>query len=504
MNMQQALHRHDSEYNQYLKTFTLPNDSLFVTDVDLWSIYLDSFEDGEERQYHNCHACKAFIQKYGCLITIDPDTGKTASPVWNPENAPAVYTKAITAMRDAVERATVTGIFFSSDAVLGTPVTGEWTHYAVRNPNVYSGAVLTAGQKAAERKEDYRNVSRAIGEFKITVLEQVAELLRGDALYRSEKVLGQAEWLYKLKGAVSGTKHQMRRKNIVWKAVADAPSGFCHPRSGMIGTLLEDIESGMPFEKAAERFKDKMHPLQYRRPSAAPTAGAILAAEKRVKEMGVEPSLSRRFATMDDMETIWTPVEEAEKGGGVFDHLKGDAANPVVAVGGKITWEKFRKTILPAAKKIEVTVPSGKSDYIAFVTAADSAAPLIFQWNNPVSWYHWHGGAPASQYGLTPGWVAARAVCLAPYMWGGENLDNFGDKVAFILDGAKETKNEGSAIFPETLRSDFHAISGVIEAHSRKTKIIDAGGEHVIGKGVGSTVRVHTSVVTQYEIDRWD
>ena len=502
--MKQTAHQHDTEYNAYLATMALPSESLFVTDVDLWPVYLGSFDDPEERQYHNCYACRQFIQRFGNLVTIGPETGETNSAVWRPEKAPSAYSKAISAMRAAVDAAKVVGVFLSSDKTLGTPVTGEWTHFAAENPTICRKSLLTAKQAMAEKKENYRNVSRALGEFKLETLEQVAELLDSDALYRSEKVLGQAKWLFDLKASTSEEKHQLRRKNIVWKAIADAPAGFCHPRSSMIGTLLDDLDSGLSFDDAARKFKAKMHPLQYQRPSAAPTAGAIAAAEKMVKELGVEPSLERRYATIEDIQTIWLPSGKTPETGGVFDHLKKDARNPVAAVAGDITWLKFAAEVLPKARKIEVQVPHGYAGFTVFVTAHNDDAPCIFQWDNHVSWYHWHGGAPASQFGLNAGWVEAKAVCLPPYMWGEMNPTHYGNSVTFVLEGARESRNEGNAIFPETLKSEFHAIRSVIEAHSKRTKIHDTDSQHVVGLGIGSTVRVHTSVVTQYRIDRWD
>ncbi|MGB3493217.1 MAG: hypothetical protein WBA57_10840 [Elainellaceae cyanobacterium] len=502
--MTQTAHQHDTAYNAYLSTIALPNEALFATDIDLWPIYLDSFSEPADRQYHNCHTCRQFIQRYGNLVTINPDTGETKTAVWDVDAAPQAYEAAIAAMKTAAESAQVTGVFLSSDKMLGTPVTGAWMHFAARNPSVYKKSLLTAGQAAAEKKEDYRNVFRALGEFKIETLEQVTELLQSDALYRSEKVLGQAQWLFDLKTSTGQTKHQMQRNNIIWKAIADAPAGFCHPRSSMIGTLLDDLDSGLPFDDAARKFKAKMHPLKYQRPSAAPTAGAIAAAEKMVKELGVEPSLERRYATIEDMQTIWLPSDKAPKTGGVFDHLKRDARNPVAAVAGNITWLKFAAEVLPKARKIEVQVPHGHAGFIVFVTAQSEDAPCIFQWGNPVSWYHWHGGAPASQFGLNAGWASAKAVCLPPYMWCDLNPTHYGNRVAFVLEGARESRNEGNAIFPEMLKSEFHAIRSVIEAHSKRTKIHDVDGQHVVGLGIGSTVRVHTSVVTQYHIDRWD
>ena len=205
--MEQTPCSEDKGYDQYVSTITLPNEALFTTDVDLWPIYLNSFSDIAERQYHNCHTCRNFIQRYGTLVTIDQESGTQISAVWKPESAPAQYRPAITAMKNAVERAVANNIFFSSDKVLGVPVTGQWTHFAMKNNKIHK-SFLTAGQYAAERREDYRNVSRGIGGFKISLLEQVVELLSNDSLYRSEKVLGQAEWLFRLKTLTTTTKNQ--------------------------------------------------------------------------------------------------------------------------------------------------------------------------------------------------------------------------------------------------------------------------------------------------------
>ena len=48
---------------------------LFVTDVDkelLWTTYLDSFAP-DEKQEHNCNACRSFIRQYGNIVAIIND-----------------------------------------------------------------------------------------------------------------------------------------------------------------------------------------------------------------------------------------------------------------------------------------------------------------------------------------------------------------------------------------------------------------------------------------------
>jgi hypothetical protein len=71
----------------------------------------------------------------------------------------------------------------------------------------------------------------------------------------------------------------------------------------MIGTLLEDIHVGLPFDDFKAKFAAKMHPLQYQRPQAAPKVGAIAQAEKLVEQLGIVRSLKRRFARLDDLDS---------------------------------------------------------------------------------------------------------------------------------------------------------------------------------------------------------
>jgi hypothetical protein len=157
-----------------------------------------------------------------------------------------------------------------------------------------------------------------------------------------------------------------------------------------------------------------------------------------------------------------------------------------------------------------------KADEIArfcdrwWVAAGDES---IHQWDslekrNPVSWYVYHGGSLASQWHLTGGaWRAITAVALQPSMWHGENAHH-GRDALFILDGAVDMKEDsGNAIFPETLRSEFHGIRGTIEAYSRGAKL--GGREQASACGhraVGATVRVDagSGVVSEYQIDRWE
>lgn len=498
---------------------------LFTTDAkDMWTAYLDSYPP-EQRQYYNCRACRQFIERFGTLVTID-DTGATASAVWNEEDAPGLYKPAVRAMEQLARRGSVTGVFLSAEPVWGSPGNGIWRHFAVRPPKgmVYDvHRFLTAGQAMAEKREDYRTVRQSLAEFSQPMVEQALTLLQTESLYRSEKVLGQAQWLRDLHVARAACKGRSQ-DNVTWKAVATAPAGFCHPRSSMIGTLLEDIAAGLDFVEVSGRFARKMHPLQYQRPQVAPSAGNIERAEKLVEKMGIAASLRRRFARLDEVDALWLPAtpKDEPKNGGVFSHLQPKSATPLI--GGAdmppiiMTWDKFRRTVLPEALKIEFFVSNNRDNYVALVTAVDPDAPPILQWDreeqrNPVSLYCWHGGSHPEQWGLVGGqFHKVTAVTLKPSAWYGGNYPHQGVGVVFILYGAKESNlNAGLALFPEMLKPELREIRSTIEAFSRNGKLEGAEEASACGIALGNggkwnaRFRVHSATSTvEYKLDRWD
>jgi hypothetical protein len=375
---------------------------LFTTDAgednSLFELYLDSLPD--HRQYHTCHCCRRFIVDYGSLVTLD-DRGVPSPAIWHVDDSPEFYAPAVIAMANMVRRSRVKGVFVSSANVYGNPVTGEWSHFAVTpmSANVYRGRVQTAGQVAAEKLEDYRNIQRALADFTLPMLNEAMRVLEADVLYRADRVMGPAKWLRDLHVACEGVRGQAR-DNIVWRAVAAAPAGFCHPRSSMTGTLLEDIAAGLEFETVSQKFANKMHPSQYQRAQAAPSAGNIAAAEKLFNDLGLAPSLDRRFARLDEIETIWRPAgAPKEASSGVFSHLKQKGATESGGLNlpsKAITWEKFRRDVLPSAHAIEAYVAPSTDRFAALVTAVNADASPILQWDadgnrNPVSWYYASG-----------------------------------------------------------------------------------------------------------------
>lgn len=528
-------HTVDDGYDDYIKLvsskFSVLTDPLFLVDTTgMFDAYLATFPE-DQRQYHNCNACRRFVDTYGGLVTIDED-GRTQSAIWD-DNAPPVYANGIQVLRKRTTDTNVVGVFLSSETMYGTPVTNRshgkvtdttWTHYAVKPhaSRVYKHPLVSASQRMAAKQQDKITVVRALSEYSVPVLQQACTLLESEALYRSEKVLGAAKWLLDLATAYKGTRSAVLKSNLVWRAVATAPDGFCHPRSSMIGTLLDDLSEGVEFSIVKARFAEKMNPLQYQRPQAAPSVGNIRQAEKVVAALESAGALQRRFARLEDIRTIWVPAQpKKSEQEGVFSHLLPTNKNNTKAMhvaSTPITWAKFQATVMPKAIGMEMYVPT-RGNFAGMLTAENPDAPPILQWDteadrNPVSSYVYSGGSSAHQWNLRAStYVKVTAVTRFPSQWGNLPMAHHRDGVILVLEGAWDTRNPGMCLFPEILKSEYHGIRSAIEAYSNSRHPTGAAEATACGYAIhagsistSTTVRVtmEHNVVAHYTIDRWD
>ncbi len=523
------------------------NTTLFTTSLtDIASGFINNIPEAQRPTYR-CRACERFLDRYGALVTIS-DTGVRTSVLWDETKVPPTFVDAVLGLRKAVEKAPIEGVFVSSDAVLGLPCNRDkvrskvWSHMAVTLPKdlVFRATALkNAGQRMAELREDHNMLSRGLAEFPLEHIRTAHTALSNGQLYRSEKCIGVAKWLLDLqeslaqaprtggKGVPAGRAD--RKDALIWRAVATAPTGYAHVRSGMIGTLLEDIAAGLPFADVKAKFDAKMHPLAYMRPQAAPSDGNIAQAEKVIGVLRTAGSLDRRFARMEDVQAwVWQPrASDTPRNGapaGVFNALYGGksraAAKPLAGSGMpevRITFEKFRREVIPTANKIEFKVGS-QVNLASLVTSVNPDAPPIVQWDtedarNAVTWFLYPGGRPAAYWTLTPGWATVSGITLQPTMWDGQPRPHLGESVFFLIEGARDTGHvQGGGLFPEHLKSDYHGVRSTLEAHFNRTKVSDNLAGTATGykfeKGGPANdchVRVTTgNVVTEYHIDRWD
>ena len=521
-----SAHNHEADYSALLAsvrttfdTITNLQKALFITDATgLFDLYLDNLPIAE-RQHHNCHACQKFVNTFGGLVLINED-GSMLPVMWNQENAPDLYMKAFGEMRSRVKKARVVSPFWSKFSTWGTPVTGDWTHFAV-TPNecfLHRDKLLTAGQRMAAAKESFKTVALALSEVKPVVLDEVLRLFESETLVRSDKFIGPVKWLRELQDRPRGRAGE----NMLWKAIATAPEGFLHPRASIVWPLVEAVIGGEDFASVKSKFDAMTAPLRYQRPQVAPSIGNVKQAEEIVAKLGIAPSLERRFARLEDAKDIlWSPVplaNDIKEGTGVFGHLKTkeDVKNSVPRLdlpAVTITLEKFMRTVLPTAEQMTLNVPL-YGRFTAFTTAMNDDAPPIIKWDmedarNPVAWYTYPSGSMASQWGLQ-GHSEVAVTAIVPFPTNA-TMPFATQGFLLALEGCVDSNvGSGNALFPEYLKQDLFSIRSTIEAYSRSKELAGRAEANVCGWDMRkddctASLKVFCSGRwTDYRIDRWD
>lgn len=498
------------------------------TPDDLFDLYLEELPPAD-RQHHNCSACRHFMRDYGNLVTVRDD-GTLRSVFWSTGKSPNLYGTAAWVLNKAVRAGRIEGVALPSVRVWGTAITGPWTHFAAVPPADVlhtHGPERNRSQAEAAKLHDYQTLQAALGDFTQPMVQQAFTLLSSGAMYQSERFIGPMRFLMDRVEERQRVRHGEYRNNLVWRAVATAPDGFCHPRTTIIGTLLEDLAAGLPYAAVARKFEEKVHPLRYMRPQAAPAAGNIAVAERLVEQLGIASALKRRFARLEEIETLWRPpTPEPEAPGlaaGVFSHLVAKSElppkSPLDIPAQDVTWEKFFRTVLPTARKIEAFVGTGLQNFCALTMQSDPEAKPILQWDsearrNPFSWYVYVDGSYASQWNLPAAnvWVPVTAIAPQPSLWDtGAKSEHHGKSVLFVLDGCRDTKPAGLALFPVLLQASLHAVRATIEAHSNDGVLEGAAEATACGlraaDGSHSPVMVRVTGpygVTSYRIGDWD
>lgn len=469
------------------------------------------------RQHYNCNCCRRFVTNFGGLVTID-ELGGTVPLLWDWTDGPNFFRQSLYSLYASVVRSKVTGVFINGEKEWGHAKTGEWTHLHGFPAEVFKSPLKTASQLSAEKLQDYITLRKGLEDYSLDAAVQAVRVLEADAVDRSEKTLGVAQWLLDLHKSITDKRGPVR-DNLIWRAVATAPAGWCHIRSTMISTLLDDVVAGLPFDTIKRRWDAKMHPLKYQRPVAPPAAGNIAAANKIMDKLGAEGSLARRFARLDEITALWRPkAEEPLKTlltGGVFDYLRSKSGIKEVELPAKkITWAEFRP-LLATASEVEVLLTGSPMAFYGLVTAVNPDSPPMLQWDgldglprNPVSWYFWSGGSYASQWGVPTGWNKVAAISLKPCYWQSADDGMFkhqGKGVFFTIEAAKDSRDAGGGYFPETLRAEYHGIRNVMEAHSRSTTIAGKAEGNANGIALDEnhplTVRIKTKTgITTYNL----
>jgi hypothetical protein len=537
---------HDMAYDHWRATVyqniqaLSPDTQLFRTGVgrEVFATYLAAMPESFRQQY-NCSCCRNFMRDYGDLVKINED-GTLTSVVWRnvPETlehngGPNPFYAVAQAQAALVEKSAILKPYFlKSHDNWGFGEKGGYSHFwaSTAHLRVFNKYKKTAGAAMLDGIADFETFKRALSEYRLDSARQAHELLVTGAFNRNERFIGPVNHLIKTHESLEATKNERIKDNLIWNAMYSGPIDWSKPRGTVIGQLIEAIQAGKTLSEVKALFNELTHGLNYQRPTEAPKASQVDAAEKIFAELNLGPALPRRFAGLADMtHRLWESAEEVKvEAPGLFGGMKTrdskesdtfpklENTNPI-----DISLRKFRETILPEVKSMKAGVTM-RDDFVGFITAVDPDAPGLFHYDLgevrvPVSYYRYQGLSNAQSWGIEAGFREVACAVNSPENWVSGKPGKDGEAFILILTEGRDSMMERSGqtpIFPENFRPELRDIRGVVAEYAKTHGLEPYVGHQAFGVLLGHSegnqikrvvrVTMKNDAVRYYRVTTWD
>lgn len=369
----------------------------------LWDLYMEAFPDGSnnifrERREYDCSACKQFIKYAAGIVTINDGV---LTSIWD-ITVPGYYQDVANYMAKVVKKDTVENMFLHNEKLLGSHKnnemlpTGEvltWKHFNADVPDKYYERDIAT--KRGKTRTKFETSLRALTEITIHSIKTVIDLIESDALYRGQEELAK---LQKFQKAKEEFDLAIDKELFVWEHL----NSLIPIRNSSIGTLLVDISENVEIEDAVRKYEVIKAPANYKRSKAIVTPAMVKTAMSTINNLGLEPSLHRRIATIEDISVndvlfVDNDTKDLMKDGveGLLNSLA-KTPKPTVRSTEEIGIEEFLISKVPNATKIEVLVQASQTgSLVSLIAPVNLEAPSILSWNNPFSWSY-NGGVTDS------------------------------------------------------------------------------------------------------------
>lgn len=392
-----------AEFREFGKAVTdrvnhISKRELYVVDVDkesIWEHYLKSFPEGtnpifRERAEHDCSCCRHFIKNYGRVVAIFDGAVET---VWS-VSALHPYDAVAKAMDEYVRQFPIVDVFRSRELQYGAEFTRELRDGETHRWYHFHGQVNAPHR--ADNPAKVRSIVRAkfdvfkrgLETLKVDALDEIADLISGNHLYRGAEH----------KDAVNGFRKLLRDYDgtdiYCWQ---NCSQQFAQFRNTVIGTLAIDLSDDVPLEAAVKSFEQKVAPQNYKRPTALITPKMIDQAFSKLNELGLGQSIERRVSRLSDInvnDVLWVDnsVRAVMVGGNLAqlqDQMLQQANKKprTSSNADSVGIEDFLNKILPDATAIEILVENRMlPNFMTLTSAVHDDAKPIFKWGTNNAW----------------------------------------------------------------------------------------------------------------------
>lgn len=385
-------------------------DRLFEVSVDkdeLWNTYLDSFPAGtneifRERREHDCSCCRQFIKNIGNAVVIKDNQVET---IWDFKTNDSTYQPVLNALSDYIKSHAVSDIYVSKIKKIGTAQNYEtlengkrleWSHFYLDLPEKF---VDKSGRSEGDIKGEFRDTrnvfKRSLDEISMDALDTILELISSNTLYKGEEWKGVLTEFRKYKKEYDILSTSKEKDLYTWEKSVKAGIAIGRIRNHSIGTLLVNVSEGMDLDTAVKKYEQITAPANYKRPKEIFTKKMLEAAKKTITELGYMDSLSRRFATLDDITVnniLFSNKDSAKRIGGIDDIFgemeKEASSNPKkFSKVEEISIDKFISDVLPTASDVEIYLENKHvNNMVSLIAPSNKDAKPMFKWNNNFGW----------------------------------------------------------------------------------------------------------------------
>lgn len=503
-----------------------PKSPIFHVDYDhssgsLSDVYETSYPT-RLRQEFTCITCRKFIRRFGDLALVDEQTGALLPLFWNPENHIEPFVGPISAVAKLFNGRKVADEFkvVPSKHHAGIKECGGWAHMSFDFPSSRVQAEDLYGFSVAPAPELAAMLIQVLEDYDLDVVRRASLLLLEDKLAYADNHKASMRWLLDLK---EGQSHKLEaadvvaRHNLLFQMAASSFLGCLRQlRSGAVGTLLSDVKENKSFREIQASWNRIAGPINYMRPTTAPTAGNISMAEKLFSSLGLtKEDMRREYLTprgIPDNAYIfrdyqYTALKTLRQS--IFAHITPKNASkeqheqsnsPQTSRNDipptSVSFSTFVRKILPTAQKVQYHLSREPIHLYFFITGLPDTKPLM-QWHddtNRASWYTHIHPTSVENYGLSPDWAPVSYIIPFPHLWDGipmtttfplsEDTAAFkyyhsknGFRYLVGLDGITNLRDTELCLFPTLLKSEFHGVRSTIERYSKmgRVQVSDAG-----------------------------
>lgn len=393
-------------FNEMIKDI----DHLFEVAVDkdeLWNLYLDSFPAGtneiyRERRWHDCSCCRQFIKTIGNAVTIKDNKIET---IWDFRTDDTTYQPVLNALSAYIKSHAVSDIYVSKFKKIGTLQNyeeiengqmHEWTHFFVELPDRLVDKSSRSEGDIKGGFRDTRNVfKRSLDEIDMDSLDTILELINSNTLYKGEEWKGALTEFRKYKKEYDKLTSDSEKELYAWEKSVKAGIAIGRIRNHSIGTLLVNVSEGMDLDTAVKKYEQIVAPSSYKRSKPIYSKRMLEDAQKKITDLGYLDSLSRRYATLDDITVnniLFSNKDAGKRIAGVsniFDEMKKDICeNPKkFSKIEEVSIDKFISDILPTLSEVELYLDNKLTNNMVSLIAPKIAdSKTMFKWNNNFGW----------------------------------------------------------------------------------------------------------------------